>query len=123
MTPRRLLLVDDSDSVRLTLGAILEDAAYTVVEASSLQSARERLAAEPFDLVISDQNLGDGLGTQLAEVARQLQPRVAFILLTGAEISASGGVDLVVSKGLSPDVLLSALARLVSARPSSSASG
>ena len=37
----RVLLVDDSDSVRLTLGAILEDAGHVVVEASSLAAARQ----------------------------------------------------------------------------------
>lgn len=60
----RILLVDDDLGARLSLGALLEDEGYEVLEASNLHEARELLNKEP-DLVLLDLHLGDVQGTEL----------------------------------------------------------
>lgn len=54
------------------------------VSVTSCDQARAALAREPFDLVVTDLYLGeDGLGTDVADLARALAPPVPVILLTG----------------------------------------
>jgi DNA-binding response OmpR family regulator len=111
----RILLVDDSDSVRLTLGAILEDAGHVVVEAASLTAARRHLH-EPFDLVLLDVHLGDDLGPSLIPEVRAALPAAKIGLLTGAP-ERMAGADAVFVKGDDPVRLLDQIERLVLRAP------
>ena len=84
---RRILLVDDSASIRLGVRSFLEDAGFTVVEADSCAQAVEQLAAQPPDAAVMDYLLPDG-------TAMDLLPRcgdVPVVLLT-----AHGSIDLAV---------------------------
>ena len=49
-----ILIVDDEDSIRISLRGILEDEGYTVVEAESGQAAIDYLNANSIDLVLLD---------------------------------------------------------------------
>jgi signal transduction histidine kinase len=55
--PPRLLLVDDLEDNRIPLARRLERGGYEVVQAEAGLEALERLAAEPFDLVLLDINM------------------------------------------------------------------
>lgn len=61
---RRILVVDDSPSIRRMVALTLKGAGYDVVEAEDGQAALDRTAAERFDAVLTDQNMPrlDGLG-------------------------------------------------------------
>lgn len=64
--PRMILLAEDDDSLRAMLRRMLTDLGHSVIEAGSLQEAR-RLADLPgLSLILSDIQLGDGLGSDLA---------------------------------------------------------
>ncbi|SDE39960.1 Signal transduction histidine kinase [Paracoccus isoporae] len=64
--PAMILLVEDDDSLREMLRRMLTDLGHSVIEAGSLQEAR-RLADLPgLTLILSDLQLGDGLGSDLA---------------------------------------------------------
>jgi DNA-binding response OmpR family regulator len=109
----RVLLVDDSDSVRLTLAAILDDAGHVVIEADSLASARRCLHDATFELVLLDVHLGDGLGPSLIPEIRAAMPSASIAVLTG-EPGQVAGADAVFVKGDDPSRLVREIERLVS---------
>jgi CheY-like chemotaxis protein len=113
---RTILLVDDSDGVRLTVTAFLEDLGHHVVCAGSLAEGRDRLGAASFDVALVDLHLPDGLGTALLAELRGRHPTVARVLLTGADAAGPiDGVDLVVEKGLDPEDLGAMVERAIAA--------
>ena len=109
MTPTKLLLVDDDESNRVTLSALLEEEGFDVQTAASFAQARDRIAGAEFDGILLDQNLGDGKGTELLPLIRQQQPRAKVVLISGSvdEPKVVGrGFDARVGKGAAfPDVL------------------
>ncbi len=108
-----VLLVDDDGLVRLTLGALLEDAGLDVVEAGSLKEARERLAdGGAFELVVLDHSLGDGAGSELLGELRQLTPAPRVAMLTGLDAVEGVKVDAQVKKSMAPEELVRKLVAL-----------
>lgn len=107
----RILLVDDSEALRLTLAAILEDAGHLVTEAESLASARGRLSGAGFDLVLLDVHLPDGRGPSLIAEVRNSSPAATIAVLTGAP-ERIDGADAVLVKGEDPELLLSQIERV-----------
>jgi two-component system response regulator RegA len=88
----RVLLIDDDDSNRLTLGALLESEAFEITEAASLAAARKSLAAAPpFDLVLLDRQLSDGLGFELIPALRAQLPSCKIIIVSGSGSDEDGG--------------------------------
>jgi PAS domain S-box-containing protein len=83
MFPRRILAVDDDPQVGHMVAAMLAPAGHTVVLATSAKEALERLAAEPFDLIISDVGMPGMNGWELAEQVHSQQPGLAVVLATG----------------------------------------
>src|SRR4051812_28089387 len=82
--PRRILAVDDAPRVGTVLARLLSLRGHTVVPVTSSEAALDRLAAEPFDLVISDVRLGAGMsGWELAATVRRAYGDVRFVLMTG----------------------------------------
>jgi DNA-binding response OmpR family regulator len=106
------LLVDDSELVRLTFGAVLEDAGFCVRNAESLAGARRVLAeGGDFDLVVLDLELGDGSGLDLVPEVRAVRPTAAIVLLTGTPLDTPPpGVDGVLRKADGPEQQLAAVA-------------
>ena len=104
-----ILLVDDSDAVRLTFAALLEDRGHRVVEAGSLAEARRRLDGTRYDAAVIDLHLPDGLGTTLVAEVRSRHPETALVLLSGAEADGLTGADLVLHKGMRPDAITARL--------------
>src|SRR5260370_657383 len=83
MASGSLLVVDDEESVAVTMGAILEMDGYEVSISTRGADAMKRLHESEFDLVLTDLRLdeSDGL-TVITEVCR-LQPETVCIVLTG----------------------------------------
>ena len=106
-----LLLVDDDDSNRITLSALLEDEGYTVETAANFAEAAGKIGrgAPGYDLVLLDQHLGDGIGTELVPSIRSHLPKAKVLLISGsieAEHTLSGVLDGIVRKGSDfPDIL------------------
>jgi two-component system response regulator FlrC len=91
---------------------VLRPLRHAVKTARSAEEALDRLAAEPFDLVISDLGMGSGLsGWDLAARVREQWPNVRFVLATGwgAAIdpleARARGVEEVLAKPYHPDEL------------------
>lgn len=114
MTRPRVLLVEDDPSIRRFVALALEDLEIELLEAASLAEARQRLAAGPPQLLISDLMLPDGSGiTLLQELAADPVRRGgARLVAFSAGITADKraqllalGVDEVLSKPVSLQAL------------------
>lgn len=112
---RRVLLVDDDEGNRLSLSFMLEDEGFDVFVAASCAEARAvidgAVAGDPLDVVVLDHHLGDGLGTALVPFVRAAMPKARIAMLSG-EAVAGVGVDGVLTKGMDPAALLSAVRAL-----------
>jgi DNA-binding response OmpR family regulator len=80
----RVLVVEDFDQLRDTLMRGLEQAGFAVDGAGSIRAA---LAVPPagYDVVVTDNRLGDALGTDLFRDLHGRDPGIAsrFIMMTG----------------------------------------
>jgi two-component system, NtrC family, response regulator AtoC len=80
---RRILIVEDRDSLRRMLAAALGQEGYEVASAADGQAGIRLLAAHPFDFVLTDLKLPDVSGLRVLEASRAAQPRVPVVVLTG----------------------------------------
>jgi signal transduction histidine kinase len=78
-----LLIVDDEESVVVTLKAILMREGYDVTTASTGGAALAALRAQTFDLVLTDLRLDDMDGLAILAEIRRRSPETVAILLTG----------------------------------------
>ncbi|MBI5366779.1 MAG: sigma-54-dependent Fis family transcriptional regulator, partial [Planctomycetes bacterium] len=118
MKDARILVVDDEpdmlDVCREALGRLPDTRVET---AAAPAAALERLRAEPFDLIISDLRLGGASGVDFLRAARELDPSVPCILITGFPTveTAIAGLQLgaydYIVKPFAPDQLRNAAAR------------
>lgn len=83
MTRDRVLIVDDEESVAITMQAILEMDGHEVLTAPSVGEAIARVREAEFDLVLSDLRLDDGDGLQIIAETRRRSPETVCIILTG----------------------------------------
>lgn len=83
-TPR-VLLVDDEADFRRPLARKLRSRGFEVVEASSFGEAQERLECdrERFTLLLTDVDLGDGLGIDLARSVNGRGDCLPVLVMTG----------------------------------------
>ena len=86
----RILLVDDTDSVRMMVREMLVEAGYQVVEAINAQQALLELHSDrELDLLLSDVGLPGMNGRELADAARVLRPHLPVLFVTGYTESAA----------------------------------
>ncbi len=82
----RILLVDDEEIPPKVLTEMLKVFDYRVVAKQSADEALSAFREDPhgFDIIVSDQLLGDGiLGTTLAKEFLKLRPDMPIVLCTG----------------------------------------
>jgi PAS domain S-box-containing protein len=81
----RILLVDDHEGVRETTAALLRDLGHDVVEAADGPKLLALLDGEPgcCDLLVTDYAMPHVSGTELIRQARQLQPGLPAVIITG----------------------------------------
>jgi len=80
--PGRVLVVDDQRNMRVTTAIVLRQAGYEVVEAEDGATALQRIAAEPFDVVLTDLRMGELDGMDVLRSAVELSPLVQVIVMT-----------------------------------------
>jgi len=90
-TRARILVVDDDTHVVDYLVEMLEDAGFEPCGIDDPQAALERLAGEPYDLVIADVEMPTMRGLELMRKIHATSPRMLVILIT-----AFGTIDLAV---------------------------
>ncbi|HBL26626.1 MAG TPA: hypothetical protein DD490_07315 [Acidobacteria bacterium] len=108
----KLLIVDDSLSVRKALERILGTRGYLTRSAASLAAAREVLAEEPPDLVLCDLVLPDGDGLEICAELRGRIPVLCISALVDAEVRervAAAGAAGLLAKPFSAEEILEAV--------------
>lgn len=90
MTRPTVLLVDDDEGVRFTLGEVLSDLEVDVVEAKDGTEAIQRLEDGPVDLVITDLRMPGADGMAVLRRAVELHPGINVVMITahGSEAAA-----------------------------------
>lgn len=68
---KNILIVDDSMSIRQTLGMVLRSAGYSVVEANDGKDALNKLNGPKFNLIISDVNMPNMDGIEFVKAVKQ----------------------------------------------------
>lgn len=84
MPTPRVLIVDDDDSVRLMLQEVFQRDGFEVVGASNVRDALRHIAAETFDVLLSDLHLplaGDGF--TLVSAMRHTHPDALTVVISG----------------------------------------
>ncbi len=79
----RILIVDDEPAVRRLLQSILEDPRREIEEANGVGQARKVLASGEVDVVVTDQQMPDGTGLDVLTAARECDPTIPVVFLTG----------------------------------------
>lgn len=79
----RIIVVDDDESIRKTLSAILEDEGYVVDTAESGKEALLKTNANLYNLALIDVRLLDMEGTELLIRIKETVPRMRKIIITG----------------------------------------
>jgi DNA-binding NtrC family response regulator len=76
--------VDDEPSIRLTLPPVLQEAGFEVRVSESVPDALFEINTNPFDVLISDLNIGEeGDGFLVVSAMRHIQPDCTNFILTG----------------------------------------
>jgi PAS domain S-box-containing protein len=119
----QILFVEDHEDTARALSRLLLHAGYAVSHANSLVRARELVAGQRFDLVISDLGLPDGSGLDLMRQLRETW-NLPGIALSGfgseEDIAASGAAGFAehIIKPVDWERLRSAIERLTPAKDS-----
>ena len=115
----RILVVDDEESIRLSLRQFLADAGYEADSAEAVDEAMGMLAAEEFDVVVSDIIMPRLTGVALLEAIKATSPEVEVILMTGeptvdtaSQAVRSGAFDYL-AKPIGKDEFLKTVANAV----------
>ena len=118
---KRILLVDDSTSVRQVVGIALRRAGYETVEASNGKEALALLDAGKLNLIISDVNMPVMNGIEFVKAVKQ-HPTSKFtpvVMLTTEgqaekkEQGRAAGAKAWIVKPFSPEQLLDVVSKLI----------
>lgn len=120
---RRILVVDDDRTFRLSTGELLRQDGHAVDTGADAAEAVQKLAAERFDLVLLDMRMPGMDGLTAVEVLRKRGLQVPILMISGfgsidtAVESLHRGADHFLSKPVDPDILSAKVAELLERRP------
>jgi len=104
---KKVLMADDEADLVITCARFLEQLGYRCLRAYDASRAIELLAREEPDLVITDFQLPDRTGIEIARHIRQTHRRTPVILITAynepglAEAACEAGADVYLTKPFS----------------------
>ncbi len=117
---KRILIVDDSTSVRLAETHVLSQAGYLVLEAVDGKDALAKLAQGPVHLVLTDLNMPnlDGIGLVRAIRAAAATRAIPVVMVTTESEQAkkmegkAAGANGWIVKPFTPDQLIAVVQRV-----------
>lgn len=122
MRPRRILIVDDDESVRSLLRNTLPEVEYEILEAADGAEALKQFRAEAPDLILLDWRMPEMGGSSVLDAVKDRHPQLPVIVLTSEvqehhrALAESLGVDAFITKPFSPLELLETIERLLGER-------
>lgn len=79
---KKILIVDDEESVRTILKQMLEQGGFSADAASDGKEALDKLGSSSFDMLISDINMPVMDGVELLKRSKELFPNMPVIFIT-----------------------------------------
>jgi DNA-binding response OmpR family regulator len=123
MPPVRVLCVDDEPGIRMTMPVILRAQGFEATSVGTVAEALAEIAAHPFDVLISDLNIGQqGDGFTVVSAMRRTHPQCVNFILTGypalksAFQAISDQVDEILIKPLYPAKMAAAIVAAIEQR-------
>ncbi|MFL5580245.1 MAG: sigma-54-dependent transcriptional regulator [Gemmatimonadaceae bacterium] len=116
-TTLSILVIDDDETIRETLGMFFESAGHAVRTAGTATEGRRAMAEHAPDVVLVDLRLPDASGLTLIEALRADDPGAAIVVLTGhADVATAvramkQGADDLLEKPVDLDTLEAAVLR------------
>ena len=118
---KKILLVDDSASIRQVAGIALRRAGYETVEAANGKEALGLLDGNKLNLIISDVNMPVMNGIEFLKAVKQhptskFTPVVMLTTEAGDDLKAQGkaaGAKAWIVKPVQPQTLLDAVSKLI----------
>jgi DNA-binding response OmpR family regulator len=113
--PRKLLLVDDEQSIRLPVGKFLRSRGYELSVAASGGEAREALLRQRFDAMVCDVRMPEMTGIEIVPSALEASPDIAIVMVTAVNNAptATEALALVALEYLIKPIELSELAAAI----------
>ncbi len=115
--PYSILVVDDDESIRFSIAAVLELEGYDVDTAETGKEALQKAENKFFDVALIDFRLPDYSGTDLLEMFKPSTPPMLRFIVTGfpsmqnAIDSVNNGADAYVQKPVDTEKLLETIAK------------
>jgi DNA-binding NtrC family response regulator len=114
---KRILLVDDEQSICESLSKILRAENYEVVLAENGQQAIQKHGVERIDLLLLDLNMPVSNGWATLEWLAEVNPLLPVIIITGRAnqraLAEKAGVDALMEKPLDVPLLLQTIRKLL----------
>jgi DNA-binding NtrC family response regulator len=82
--PENILVADDDVDMRKVYARIFSGTGYSFSIASSVAEASALMEANAYDLLVTDLELEDGLGTELIALFGKKKPAAKSLLVTGS---------------------------------------
>ena len=108
----RILIVDDDETIRKVLEAILQDEGYTIDSADTAKKAIEKSQNEFYNLALLDVRLPDMEGIELLTKLHDTKPKMRKIIITGyptlqnAVAAVNKGADAYIMKPFDVEKML-----------------
>ena len=111
------LVVDDSPSIRQLVAHTLKQAGFNVLEGSNGSEGLDRMGQGAIDLIITDLNMPDASGLDVARAVRAVRADLPVVLVSGYvrpgdDDLRRAGVVARLDKPFTAETLTEALARL-----------
>jgi DNA-binding response OmpR family regulator len=119
---KRILVVDDNEDLRNTIGALLQADGFDVALAADGQAALAEHRATPADVVLTDLFMPDKDGIETIVELRRLYPQVKIVAMSGwtstqgsdyLQVAREIGASVTLQKPFDPGELSRVLRRLV----------
>jgi DNA-binding response OmpR family regulator len=118
---KRIMVVDDDPSVRVSLKKVLEETGYQVELAADGDEAEVKLTSTPVDLLLLDLNLPKRDGWDVLGLANSQHPLLPVIMITGLfdqlDTTIIPGVSVLLEKPIDVTILLKTIEKLLDETP------
>jgi DNA-binding NtrC family response regulator len=117
---RRILVIEDDAPLRAFVRTVLSGEGHGVDEAPDGETGLAKLAALPYDLVITDMRMPGKSGLEVLREGRNVSPTTAWVVMTAhgsvdnaVEAMKAGAADYLTKPFRSPDELRGVVARVL----------